>query len=101
VSLRDREGLIARIRQTSRLAGPPASAPEVVPVSPSDADPDPARVSALEARIAHLESLLEGLQDSIHRESARQSKRITELEARTEPAALAVALSHNARNRGL
>ena len=61
---------------------------------------DAVRFRALEARISHLEALLEGLQDSVHRESARQSKRIAELEARTEPAALAVALSRNARNRG-
>jgi hypothetical protein len=37
----------------------------------------------------------------VHRESARQSKRIAELEARTEPAALAIALSRNTRDRGL
>ena len=44
---------------------------------------------------------MEGLQDSIYRESERQSKRLTELEARIEPAALSVALSTDARERGL
>jgi hypothetical protein len=57
--------------------------------------------SALEARVAHLEGMVQGLQDSIHRESIRQSKRMGELEARTEPSALAVALSRDARERGL
>jgi hypothetical protein len=93
VSLPEREGLIARLKQTRRLSTPagPVEAP----------DTDQVRVRALERRISHLEALLEGLQDSVHRESARQSKRIAELEARTEPAALAIALSRNTRDRGL
>ncbi|MDQ6607638.1 MAG: hypothetical protein M3Z06_13970 [Actinomycetota bacterium] len=93
MSLPERDGLIARLKQTRRLATPsgPAPAPEA----------DPVRFRALETRISHLEALLEGLQDSVHRESARQSRRIAELEARTEPAALAIALSRNARDRGL
>jgi hypothetical protein len=93
VSLPEREGLIARLKQTRRLATPDGQAPV--------AETDPLRFRALEARVSHLEALLEGLQDSVHRESGRQSKRIAELEARTEPAALAVALSRNARDRGL
>jgi hypothetical protein len=44
---------------------------------------------------------MQGLQDSVHRESARQGKRITELEARIQPAALIRALSEDARERGL
>jgi hypothetical protein len=52
-------------------------------------------------RVEHLEQLVEGLQDSIHRESERQGKRVTELEARMEPAAISVALSKDARDRGL
>ncbi|HTC72351.1 MAG TPA: hypothetical protein VK655_05645 [Solirubrobacteraceae bacterium] len=55
----------------------------------------------LEERIAHLEHLLEGLQDSVHRESERQGKRIAELEARIEPGALGEAMSKDARERGL
>jgi hypothetical protein len=94
VSLPEREGLIARLKQTRRLVTP------AVPVPPTALEPDPVRFRALEARISHLEALLEGLQDSVHRESARQTKRIAELEARTEPAALAIALSRNARDRG-
>ncbi len=93
MSLPEREGLIARLKQTRQLATPAGPGP--VP------EADSVRFGALETRISHLEALLEGLQDSVHRESARQSKRIAELEARTEPAALAIALSRNARDRGL
>ena len=48
-----------------------------------------------------MEALVQGLQDSVHRESTRQSKRIAELEARIDPAALHRALSEDARERGL
>lgn len=58
-------------------------------------------LAALETRIRHLEALLEGLQDAVHRESTRQNKHIAELESRLEPTALAVALSKHARQRGL
>jgi len=37
----------------------------------------------------------------MYRESQRLNARITELEARTDPAAIAAALSQNARQRGL
>jgi hypothetical protein len=94
VSLPEREGLIARLKQTRRIVAPSVPAPEPA------LQADPVRFRALETRISHLEALLEGLQDSVHRESGRQSKRIAELEARTEPAALAIALSRNARDRG-
>jgi BMFP domain-containing protein YqiC len=58
-------------------------------------------VQALEARIDHLEQVVQGLQDSVHRESTRLSTRISELEARIQPAALGRALSEDARQRGL
>jgi uncharacterized coiled-coil protein SlyX len=94
----DRERLVNRVRQIRGAAG--ASSPEP-PQSDGDRGPDPTRASTLEARIAHLEQLLEGLQDSVHRESRRQDKRITELEAQVQPAALGEALSRDARDRGL
>lgn len=94
--MEEREGLITRIRQIRRTAsvGDPA-APEVAP------NEDPIVLHALEARIKHLEQLVEALQDSVHRESERHGKRITELEAQIQPAALSVALSRDARERGL
>ena len=93
----DRERLIARIRHLRRvgLAGdarPPATTADNF---------DATRLQSLEARIGHLEQLVQGFQDAVHRESLRESKRITELEARIEPAALGAALSKDARERGL
>ena len=70
------------------------------PPRPTDIG-DPELVSDLRARVAHLEALLQGLQDAVYRESQRHDKRITDLEARTDPAALAAALSEDARQRGL
>jgi hypothetical protein len=94
--MRDRETLIARIRHLRRVAGAADAGPAAAPSSP-----DPLQLRTLEARIEHLERLVEGLQDSVHRESERESKRIAELEARIEPAALGAALSKDARERGL
>lgn len=64
-------------------------------------DPQPDRMQSLEARVAHLEELLEGLQDSVHRESERHSRLIAELQAQVEPGAMRTALSEDARIRGL
>jgi small-conductance mechanosensitive channel len=96
MSMREREGLIARIRQIRRAA-PAAEKPSET----SSANPDLDELQHLEARIAHLEQLVEGLQDSVHRESERQGRLIAELEARIEPGAMSAALSKDARERGL
>ncbi len=64
-------------------------------------DPRQDELHALEARITQVEQLVEGLQDSVHRESTRLSQRVGELEARVQPAALARAMSKDARERGL
>lgn len=93
--MREREGLIGWIRQIRRTAE--SSAPRKAPA----VDPDRDRVRALEARVSHLEQLVQGLQDSVHREFSRQEKRITDLEARVQPGALGKALSEDARARGL
>jgi len=94
--MREREGLIARIRQIRRIADPPASARSTT--APRD---DMVALQALQARVEHIEQLVEALQDSVHRESERYTKRLTDLEARIEPAALNVALNKDARERGL
>ncbi|HEY1508180.1 MAG TPA: hypothetical protein VGF93_04205 [Solirubrobacteraceae bacterium] len=96
MSLREREGLIARIRQVRRTESEP-SRPSAAPPPQTPDD----ELGDLEARIAHLEQLVEGLQDSVHRESARQGQLIDELEARTQPAAISAALSKDARDRGI
>jgi hypothetical protein len=94
--MRQREGLIARVRQI-RVA----AAASDVPAPSAAAPPGPPTLDELETRMAHLEEQLRGFQDSVHRENVRQEGRIADLEARLEPAALAVALSRDARERGL
>jgi hypothetical protein len=89
-------GLIARIRQMGRTTDSSEKAPRTT--APRD---DTTALEVLQTRVEHLEQLVEGLQDSIHRESERQGKRIAELEARMDPAAISVALSKDARDRGL
>jgi hypothetical protein len=90
----DRDGLITRIRQVRRLA-------TARDRPGSDADTQPDRLLALEARVAHLEQQIDGLQDSVHRESERHARLIAELETRVQPGAMSAALAQDARNRGL
>jgi uncharacterized coiled-coil protein SlyX len=59
------------------------------------------RLDLLERRVAHLEELLEGLQDAVHRESVRRDEEAARLERRTAPGEMARALSEDARKRGL
>jgi hypothetical protein len=62
---------------------------------------DEARMRRLEARVEHLEAALEGLQDAVHREAVRQHEEVAELRRKTDPHAIAQALSADARRRGL
>jgi hypothetical protein len=94
--MRERERLIARIRQIRRVAAAP-----VQPLASAPISEDAARVDALEARLGHLEQMVEGLQDSVHREAERHDRLIAELQAQIRPAALGAALSKDARDRGL
>ena len=93
--MRAPEGLIAWVRQIRR--GAEAEQPGQFP----SVDPGQDRLRALESRVAHLEQLVEGLQDSVHREASRNAKRMAELDTRTQPRALGKALSEDARARGL
>ncbi len=98
----ERAGLIARIRQVRRsAAGADASAGRST-VDPQDArGTRDDRMDALEARVTHLERLVEGLQDSVYRESERHAKLIADLQAQTQPGAMGAALAEDARSRGL
>jgi hypothetical protein len=98
--MREREGLIARIRHLRRVAAARDEA-ATTDVELAEVGPDPAQMRSLETRVAHLEQLLEGLQDAVHREATRQNRRFAELEARLEPAELGRTLSKDARDRGL
>lgn len=94
--LGDRERLLRRIRQIRRTSAPLGDRPPN-----EESAPEPDRLQALEARVEHLERLLEGLQDSVHRESDRHAEMIAALQAQVEPAAMSAALARDARDRGL
>jgi hypothetical protein len=96
MSMREREGLIARIRQVRRTA-----AASDAKAQPSTTASDHDRVLALEGRVADLERLVQGFQDSVYRESQRQGELISELQSQVQPAAMGAALSKDARERGL
>jgi hypothetical protein len=92
-------GFISRIRQMRRAAvSQDALAP---PELPRTGTATAGETAQMEGRIAHLEQLVQGLQDSVYRDAQRQDKRLADLEKRLDPAALAAALSQNARERGL
>ncbi len=96
MSIRERDGLVTRIRQIRRASAANTSSPPAAQV-----ELDPLQAKALEARIAHLEEMVEGLQDSVYREFQRTTKRIADLENRLDPTTLAAELSRDARERGL
>jgi hypothetical protein len=52
-------------------------------------------------RLQHLEALVEGLQDAVHRDAVRHEERMAEIERKTQPEAVAKALTEDARRRGL
>jgi hypothetical protein len=93
---RELEGLVGRIRQT-RWANATGAMPDGEVGGGADVD----RIGSLERRVAHLERLLEGFQDSVYRESERHDKLITELQIQVEPGAMSAALAEDARKRGL
>jgi hypothetical protein len=64
--------------------------------------PTPAgELESLRVRVDHLEAALEGLQDSVYRESRRREAEIEELQRQIEPGAMARALEADVRKRGL
>jgi hypothetical protein len=63
--------------------------------------PDAASMADLERRVTHLEAMIEGLQDAVHRETIRTKEELQDLRHRTEPAEISKALSRDARERGL
>jgi DNA-binding HxlR family transcriptional regulator len=55
----------------------------------------------LTARLEHLESVVEALQDALYRQAQQHDRDVADLRKRTDPAELARALSADARRRGL
>lgn len=90
-----RAGLLDRVVQLGRRRRASGVAAQAPPDDPQQ------RIQALEERIDQLEALVEGLQDSIHRESTRVDRRINALEKKSEPAEISRALSRDARERGI
>lgn len=97
----DRKGLKAWIRHLADGAEEARPTEGVTGPQPPADDGHTEGLQLLETRIEHLEKLLEGLQDSVHRETERQDKLIAELQARVEPGTMGAALSQDARDRGL
>jgi hypothetical protein len=84
MSVRQRIGRLAGVGRTAKRA-----------------DEDRRRLERVEKRLDHLEALVEGLQDAVHRDSIRHEERMSQLERKTEPDALAKALSDDTRRRGI
>jgi uncharacterized coiled-coil protein SlyX len=59
------------------------------------------RIASLETRVTHLEAMIEGLQDAVHREATRSNARLDDMERKIEPSELSRRLSKDARERGL
>jgi hypothetical protein len=59
------------------------------------------RLEVVEKRLEHLEAMIEGLQDAVHRESVRQGKEIDQLQKRAEPGEIRRALGQDAREHGI
>jgi uncharacterized coiled-coil protein SlyX len=72
---------------------------------PTDAGPQDTavaeRLENLEKRLRHLEAMIEGLQDAVHRESVRQAREIDRLQRKAEPAEIRRALGQDAREHGI
>jgi uncharacterized protein YlxW (UPF0749 family) len=92
---RQQSGIVARIRQMQRTTTTPEAS------SGGEHEGLTSQVADLQARVAHLEQLVQGLQDSVHRASERHDKRMSDIENRLDPTTLAAALSQDARERGL
>jgi uncharacterized coiled-coil protein SlyX len=80
-----------RLRRVWRRRRSSAQAPDL----------DWSRVETLEARMAHLEAELEGLQDAVYQRARVDDEQIDDLRRRTAPEQLARDLSEDARKRGL
>lgn len=89
------DDLIARIRHVPRAAAATRQASGALPVSPTSM-----RFAGLESRVAHVEQLVERLQDSVHTEFERQGRLIAHLKAQLQPAVMRAALNKDTRNRG-
>ena len=99
---RSRRGLLARVIERRRLENAPAADERGTGVrSQGDAREPDERIAALESRLNHLEALVEGLQDAVHRDSTRYEHEIRELEQKIAPAEMSRSLAEHDRRHGL
>ena len=99
--MREREALTARISQIRRAWASGDERRKTDEAQAASVVSGTRDLPALHARVTELEAMLEGLQDSVHRESTRLHQRLSVVEAQLKPAALGRALSEDARERGL
>jgi hypothetical protein len=90
-------GLLGRLLR--RRAGAPQGVTAPPPREPSDLLTS--KLDVLQTQLNYVETLLEGLQDAVHRRSALEDKRNEELMRRIEPARLAKDIANDARRRGV
>ena len=102
----DGEGLPRHRRLLERFAAlRRATGSDDRPPAPADdareADDQRQVIERLQQRVAHLEQEVEGLQDSVHRDSRRRDAEIAELRRQVQPGEMARSLSDDARSRGV
>jgi len=88
-------------RRRRRIAGAIAALRQRDDRAQDDQAPEESDLEALKRRVDHLEAALEGLQDSVYRESRRHDDALAELEKRVEPNAMSQAIEAEARRRGV
>ena len=95
--------MIRQRRDTGQDIAADADDADDQPQSVSDTDDadDQRRIAVLEGRVEELEALLEGLQDSVHREMIRHDRQIGALTERTQAPEMARALDRYSRKRGI
>ena len=96
---RGRLGLFARVLERRRLEATAEDAPNAAEVEAGIPEAD--RIAALESRLDHLEALIEGLQDAMHRGAVRREREIQDLEQKTTPDQMSRSLAEHARQHGL
>jgi hypothetical protein len=91
-----------RISRRRRVAGVIAALRHRDEVADEQREPAPeTELAALRRRVDHLEAALEGLQDSVYRESRRHDDEIQALQKLVTPHAMSQAIEADARRRGL
>jgi hypothetical protein len=85
-----------RAERVSRLMHGPSG-----PAAIESSSPDVGWEHRVEARIEHLETALEGLQDALYRHEVLDKENISDLHRRMDPEQIARDLSRDARRRGL